>query len=123
MNVTNVSQENKMLKASYIKNEEVKIDTTKSNVVNDNLNSTKKDELENKKYTEEELEKSIKKLNKFLEDEKVHAEYSVHEDFNILMIKIVEDESEKVVLEIPPEKILDMVASMCKQVGILDEKA
>ena len=71
----------------------------------------------------DELDKAVSKLNKFLEDEKVHAEYSVHKDLGTLMIKIVEDDTKKIVLELPPEKILDMVASMCKQVGLLDKKA
>lgn len=62
-------------------------------------------------------------MNKFLEDEKVHAEYSYHKDLGTLMIKIVQDDDKKIVLELPPEKILDMVASMCKQVGLLDKKA
>lgn len=74
------------------------------------------------KAKREELDKAVSKLNKFLEDEKVHAEYSVHKDLGTIMIKIVDD-SDKVVLELPPEKILDMVASMCKQVGLLDKKA
>lgn len=38
------------------------------------------------------------------------------------MIKIIDDETKEVILEIPPQKILDMVASMCKQVGLLDKK-
>ena len=74
-------------------------------------------------YTKSELDDALKKINNFLKDEKTHAEYSVHEAFGTLMIKVVDDESNKVILEIPPEKILDMVASMCRQVGLLDKKA
>lgn len=69
------------------------------------------------------LDKAVKKLNKFLEDDNTHAEYSVHEDFNTIMIKIVDDKTKEVIMEIPPRKILDMVASICKQFGLLDEKA
>ena len=47
---------------------------------------------------------------------------SRHKDFGTLMIKIIDDETKEVILEIPPQKILDMVASMCKQVGLLDKK-
>jgi len=80
-------------------------------------NEEKKDEVDKK-----ELDKAVKKLNKFLEDENTHAEYSVHKDLGTLMIKIVDDK-DKTILELPPKKILDMVASMCKQVGLIDEKA
>ena len=72
---------------------------------------------------EKKLNKAINKLNKFLEDDKTHAEYSVHKELGKLMIKIVDDDTKKTILELPPEKILDMVASMCKQVGLLDRKA
>jgi flagellar protein FlaG len=69
------------------------------------------------------LDKSLDKLNRFLEDESAHAEYSVHEDFGTIMIKIIDDNTKEVILEIPPKKILDMVASMCKQFGLIDKKA
>ncbi|NFO04381.1 flagellar protein FlaG [Clostridium botulinum] len=82
----------------------------------------KSDSLDNE-YSKEELNKSLKKLNKFLEDDKAHAEYSVHEDLGSIMIKIVDDKTREVILEVPPKKILDMVASMCKQFGLLDKKA
>ena len=70
----------------------------------------------------EKLDKSLNKLNRFLEDESAHAEYSVHEDFGTIMIKIIDDNTKEVILEIPPKKILDMVASMCRQFGLFDKK-
>ena len=70
-----------------------------------------------------ELDKSLSKLNRFLEDESAHAEYSVHEDFGTVMIKIIDDNTKEVILEIPPKKILDMIASICKQFGLIDKKA
>ncbi|NSB12947.1 flagellar protein FlaG [Clostridium beijerinckii] len=76
-----------------------------------------------KNTNKDDVEKALKKLNKFLEDEPVHAEYSVHKDLNVIMIKIVDDTTKQVIMEIPSEKILDMVASMCKQVGLIDKKA
>jgi len=48
--------------------------------------------FQEQKTSEEEVDKSVKKLNKFLEDEKVHVEYEVHDKLNQLMIKIVDDE-------------------------------
>lgn len=124
MNFSNVSKESNIPNVSYIENVEVKTrNNNTTNTVNDNSKMVKKDELESKKYTEKDVEKGVKKLNKFLEDEKVHAEYSVHKDLKTIIIKIVDDDTKKVVLEVPSEKILDMIASMCRQVGILDKKA
>jgi len=124
VNFSNVSKESNIPNVSYIENVEVKTrNNNTTNTVNDNSKMVKKDELESKKYTEKDVEKGVKKLNKFLEDEKVHAEYSVHKDLKTIIIKIVDDDTKKVVLEVPSEKILDMIASMCRQVGILDKKA
>lgn len=74
-------------------------------------------------YDKKDLDKAVNKLNKFLEDENTRAEYSFHKDLGTLMIKIVDRETDKTILELPPEKILNMVASMCKQVGLIDKKA
>lgn len=73
-------------------------------------------------FTKEDLDKALKKLNKFMEDDKTHAEYEKHKDLGTVMVRIVDEKTDKVILEAPPKKILDMVASMCEQVGILDKK-
>lgn len=90
------------------------------------INKAPEDEYNNNKIngqSKKDLDNALKKLNKFLEDEPVHAEYSVHKDLKVVMIKIVDNNTKDVVMEIPPEKILDMVASLCKQVGLIDKKA
>ena len=96
------------------------IQDSSNNIV---VKTDKKNKSEEQKYEKKDLDKSLKKLNKFLEDDKVHCEYSFHKDFGDLMIKIVDDNTKEVIMELPPEKILDMIASMCKQFGLLDKKA
>lgn len=81
-------------------------------------NPTQKEE----KYNEKDINKAVDKLNKFLEDEKYYAQYEVHEKLKDVMIKIVNADTKEVVLEIPPKKILDMVAKMCEMVGVLVDK-
>lgn len=75
-----------------------------------------------KEYDKKDLDKALQKINNFLKDERTHAEYSVHKDLGTIMIKIVDENTKEVILEVPPKKILDMVASMCKQVGLIDKK-
>lgn len=88
---------------------------------------TKSIEVNNKKknqeYSKNELDDALKKINNFLKNEHTHAEYSYHKEMNTMMIKIINEDTKEVILEIPPKKILDMVASMCKQFGLLDKKA
>ena len=105
--------------AAVAENLKAVLNTENTQAVSDGAENSK----EKDGYTQKELDDALKKINNFLKDEKTHAEYSVHKDFGTLMIKVIDDESDKVVLEIPPEKILDMVASMCRQVGLLDKKA
>lgn len=71
---------------------------------------------------EKAIKKAVDKLNKFLEDNKTHAEFEVHDKFRDIMIKIVDDKTGKVIQEFPPKKILDMVAKMCEMVGVLFDK-
>lgn len=85
---------------------------------------------EESSYTEKDVNKAIDKFNKVAEDEGIYAErseraeYAFHDKLNQLMIKIVDKKTNEVLLEVPPKKILDMVAKMCEMVGILvDQKA
>jgi flagellar protein FlaG len=90
-------------------------DTSKSS---ENLNG------EHEKTPKEDVVKAVDKLNKFLEGEKVHAEYAVHEKLGDVMIKIIDNNTKEIILEVPPKKILDMIAKMMETVGILiDRKA
>lgn len=99
------------------------INSESSNEVKKDTSSNFDKNDDTEKIDRKELDKSLKKLNRFLEDDAAHVEYSVHEDFGTVMIKIVDDATKEVILEIPPKKILDMVASMCKQFGLIDKKA
>lgn len=74
-------------------------------------------------YNKKDLDDAMNKINNFLKDEHTHAEYSYHKEMKTMMIKIVDEDTKEVILEIPPKKILDMVASMIKQFGLLDKRA
>ncbi|QTL98752.1 flagellar biosynthesis protein FlaG [Iocasia frigidifontis] len=50
-------------------------------------------------------------------------EFTIHEETNKIMVKIIDNETDEVIKEIPSEKILNMVAKFCEIAGILlDEK-
>lgn len=80
--------------------------------------------VKDKGYREEDIAKAVDKLNKFLKDENTYAEYSVHEKFGDIMIKIINQDTKEVIMECPPKKILDLVARMVELVGVaIDKKA
>ncbi len=66
---------------------------------------------------------SIEKANKKFEGKDNELSFSVHEKTKQILVKIVDKQTKEVIKEIPPEKILDMIASMCEAAGIfVDEK-
>ena len=72
-----------------------------------------------KGYREEDLAKSVDKLNEFLVGDNLEASYEKHEVFGDIMIKIINKDTKEVVLEVPPKKILDLIANMCKIAGVM----
>lgn len=91
-----------------------------NNKTGENFSGNNNDE--SKKYSEEDLKDAVDILDKLLEKNKSHVILERHEVFNDLMIKIVDDKTGEVVTEVPPKKILDMVAKMCELVGVLVDK-
>ncbi|ARC85333.1 flaG family protein [Clostridium argentinense CDC 2741] len=76
------------------------------------------------KVREKPLKVAVDRLNKFFSDKESYIEYEKHDVFNAYIVKIVDKETREVIREIPPRKILDMVASMCEIAGVLlDKKA
>lgn len=50
-------------------------------------------------------------------------EFSIHEKTKEIMVKVIDADTDEIIREIPPEKILDMVAMMWEMVGIIvDER-
>lgn len=78
---------------------------------------------EQKKFTEEELIYAIEKANKSVKIYDRKLEFSIHEKTKEIIVKVIDTNTDEVIREIPPEKILDMVARLWEMAGILvDEK-
>lgn len=66
---------------------------------------------------------AIARVNKAIAGANRQFEFSVHEKTNRVMVKVIDTDTKEIVREIPPEKILDMVAQMWEMAGILvDER-
>lgn len=73
--------------------------------------------------SEKEVQKALEKLSAFLNDDNTRVEYASHSYFkNDIMIKIINKDTNNVILEVPPKKILDLVAKMMEMVGVLFDK-
>ena len=76
------------------------------------------------KFKREDLESAVDDTNKILFKKDERFEFRIHEGTNRIMVKLVDNETNETIKEIPPEKILDLVASIWDLVGVLvDERA
>lgn len=70
----------------------------------------------------ERLEKKVNQLNETVEifDKRIHFE--IHEETERIMVQVIEKETDEVISEIPPEKILDLVARIEEMIGLIIDK-
>ncbi|NPV29191.1 MAG: flagellar protein FlaG [Firmicutes bacterium] len=71
----------------------------------------------------EKLQEAAEKLTRAARvfDYKLH--FKIHEDTKRVMVQVIDEETDEVVNEVPPEKILNLVAEIWRLVGLLvDEK-
>ena len=81
-------------------------------------------EVENAKdVSPDKIKKAVNEINKKIRPTHTSCQFSYHEETNRISIKVIDDDTEKVIREIPPEKTLDMIAKTLELEGILvDEK-
>ncbi|MBZ4686920.1 MAG: flagellar protein FlaG [Clostridia bacterium] len=79
--------------------------------------------METVPVNEEQVIKAIEEANKSLALTQTSFEFSIHEETKEIMVRVLNKETGEVIREIPPEKILDMIAQMWELAGLLvDEK-
>ena len=65
----------------------------------------------------------VERANKALQGVDKRFEFSIHEDTHQIMVKVVNNENNEIIREIPPEKILDLISKIWELAGIfVDEK-
>ncbi len=73
------------------------------------------------KPSEATIDDAVRSANRRMEH--TRCEYSYHKETNRVSIKVINDETDEVIREIPPEKSLDMLQKMWEMAGILvDQK-
>jgi flagellar protein FlaG len=69
------------------------------------------------------LQSTLNKMETFVSAVYHHLEYDYHERSGEYFVKVIDDKTDEVVREIPPEKILDIYSSLMEMVGLfLDER-
>jgi len=72
---------------------------------------------------ENDIIQAVRQANKALEGTNRRFEYSIHELTKTIMVKVIDTQTNEVIREIPPEKILNLIAKLWELAGIIvDEK-
>lgn len=104
---------------------QIKSPNGEKDMVNINLNTQKQnnESMMNQKITTEELDKISEiikeKLDKLSQIFKGEARFELERDLDILIVKIVDKETEKVIRQIPPEVSLKLAKALNDIEGIL----
>ncbi|MCK9444123.1 MAG: flagellar protein FlaG [Tissierellaceae bacterium] len=78
--------------------------------------------IEEKRITEEDAINLIEKANKDFVVYDRRFEFSIHDATRQIMVKIIDVNTDEVIRELPPEKILDMVAALWEVAGIIVDR-
>ncbi len=80
--------------------------------------------IEKKEYTKEDLQDAVDTTNRLLfEQQSTHFKFEVHDRTGRVMVNLVDTKTDEIIKEMPPEKILDLVANIWELVGIIvDER-
>ncbi len=65
----------------------------------------------------EELDGAIQQMNQAAEALNVELRFSIHEGTERIMVQVVDKQSQKVIREMPPERVLNMVAQIQNMIG------
>jgi len=73
--------------------------------------------------SEKQIKDAVNNANNMMKPHYTRCEFSYHKETNRVSIKVINNETDEVIKEIPPEKALEMLEKMWDLAGILvDEK-
>jgi flagellar protein FlaG len=95
-----------------------------SNVVsNKHISDLTPMEIDNLSLPEKTIIEAIEKANRAALGRNTSCRFSIHEATKRISVKILDKDTNEVIREIPPEKVLDMVAKMWEMSGLfVDER-
>lgn len=79
----------------------------------------KQQAAEKGQFSEEMLQTAVDQANETMKTYHTNLRFEMHEDSGEYFVKVVNAENDEVIREIPPEKVLDMVAYFKKMIGII----
>ncbi|WP_163539830.1 flagellar protein FlaG [Gracilibacillus sp. YIM 98692] len=80
---------------------------------------SKREEKHHIDISKEEAAGMVDGLNQFLKETNTNIRYEFHDKLDKYYVTIIDSESEEVIKEIPPKKLLDVYASMAELMGFI----
>lgn len=81
------------------------------------------EQAENPENTSRRIKNAVEHANQTMRHAKTKCEFSYHEETKRVSIKVIDEETEEVIREIPPEETLEMLSKMWELAGLMvDEK-
>lgn len=71
---------------------------------------------------EEQVQQAVDKINKTMETYNTELRFQLHEKSGEYIVKIISTKDKKVIREVPPEKVLNMVAYFKELLGLIVDK-
>lgn len=79
--------------------------------------------IDEQKITKEKLQQAVETVNEFLQINHSSSKFVLHDGLERYFVQVVDTQTEEIVKEIPPKKLLDAFYEMQKLLGmIVDEK-
>lgn len=70
----------------------------------------------------ERLEEKVKQLNETVEIFHKQIHFQIHDETNRIMVQVIDKATDEIISEIPPEKVLDLVARIEEMIGLIVDK-
>ena len=91
---------------------------------NSNADQKSVQNRDGKNITAKSTKDAVDHANKILDDTQTHLKFEIYGKFNDVVVQVVDDDTNKVVREVPPKKLIDMVEKFCELSGFfMDKKA
>jgi flagellar protein FlaG len=107
-------------------NASIETDKVSGNISSNNINIDQKSvqNRDGKNTTIKNTKDAVDHANKILDDTQTHLKFEIYGKFNDVVVQVVDDDTNKVVREVPPKKLIDMVEKFCELSGFfMDKKA
>lgn len=74
--------------------------------------------------TEEQVKNVVEKMNKLMSEDATHVEYELHKGILDAVVKIIDNNTNEVIKQIPAQHVVDAMENLYNSIGmILDKKA